>query len=151
MLALAFIIHIYLGGKSQRNPIRFLALYCLDLLSSSTPSLVETAYNKTSQFPSLSFIMAAQHQQNARPDISSTQTEVPGETQELGEHSFGLPKNGNNEKQKENIDNLEYPKPWKFENWFIGGYTQIRMLKFKKPKTMYTAINLFAGEIFLDA
>lgn len=45
----------------------------------------------------------------------------------------------------ESHDNIEYPPPWKWERYFIGGYTSSRMFKFKKPKTMYTAINLFAG------
>ncbi|KAL8713242.1 MAG: hypothetical protein Q9220_002763 [cf. Caloplaca sp. 1 TL-2023] len=54
---------------------------------------------------------------------------------------------GSNEKLKEEDDyeNLDYPKPWKFEKFFIGGYSQGRMIKFKNPKTMYKAINLFAG------
>ncbi|KAL9043347.1 MAG: hypothetical protein Q9214_003462 [Letrouitia sp. 1 TL-2023] len=33
-------------------------------------------------------------------------------------------------------ENINYPKPWKFEKFFIGGYNQGRMLKFKKPKAM---------------
>lgn len=44
-------------------------------------------------------------------------------------------------------ENLNYPKPWKFVKWFTGGYSQQRMLKFKNPKRMYTAINLFAGTL----
>ncbi|KAI9821106.1 MAG: hypothetical protein M1827_003840 [Pycnora praestabilis] len=40
---------------------------------------------------------------------------------------------------------LDYPETWKYEKWFIGGYDQSRMLKFKSPNTMYKAINLFAG------
>ena len=46
---------------------------------------------------------------------------------------------------KERTDDINYPPPWKWENFFPGGYHQSRMLKFKKPKTMYTAINFFAG------
>lgn len=42
-------------------------------------------------------------------------------------------------------ENINYPKPWKFEKWFVGGYSQSRMIKLKNPKRMYTAINLFAG------
>lgn len=42
-------------------------------------------------------------------------------------------------------ETINYPKPWKFEKWFVGGYSQRRMLKLKNPKRMYTAINLFAG------
>ena len=50
------------------------------------------------------------------------------------------------EKQhEEDVDNINYPPPWKWERYFIGGYSQGRMLKFKNPKTMYKAINLFAG------
>ncbi|KAL2042007.1 hypothetical protein N7G274_005195 [Stereocaulon virgatum] len=45
----------------------------------------------------------------------------------------------------ESHDNIEYLPSWKWEKYFIGGYTPSRMFKFKKPKTMYTAINLFAG------
>lgn len=44
------------------------------------------------------------------------------------------------------FENLSYPPPWKFEKYFLGGYSQNRLLKFKKPKSMYTAINLFAGK-----
>lgn len=47
--------------------------------------------------------------------------------------------------EPDDVDNINYPEPWKYERWFPGGYAQGRMLKFKKPKTMYTAINLFAG------
>ena len=43
------------------------------------------------------------------------------------------------------IDNLQYPPPWKWEKLFPGGYSQGRMFKFKKSKNMYMAINLFAG------
>ena len=43
------------------------------------------------------------------------------------------------------IGHIDYPPPWKWENYFIGGYKQGRMFKFKNPKNMYTAINLFAG------
>ena len=50
-------------------------------------------------------------------------------------------------KDGEDYENLNYPAPWKFEKWFIGGYSQSRMIKFKKPKTMYKAINLFAGKV----
>ena len=49
-------------------------------------------------------------------------------------------------KEDEDYDNLNYPAAWKLEKWFIGGYSQSRMIKFKKPKTMYKAINLFAGK-----
>ncbi len=45
----------------------------------------------------------------------------------------------------EGYDDINYPPPWKWEKFFVGGYNQSRMFKFKNPKTMYTAINLFAG------
>ena len=48
-------------------------------------------------------------------------------------------------KPEEDVDNINYPPPWKWEKFFIGGYSQGRMIKFKKSKTMYMAINLFAG------
>ena len=47
--------------------------------------------------------------------------------------------------QDDEYDNLNYPPAWKFEKWFIGGYKHGRMIKFKSPKNMYRAINLFAG------
>ena len=47
--------------------------------------------------------------------------------------------------EENNADDLDYPQPWKWEKWFLGGYHPSRMFKFKKPKSMYTAINLFAG------
>lgn len=50
-------------------------------------------------------------------------------------------------KEEDDYENLNYPQPWRFEKWFLGGYSQGRMLKFKSPKTMYKAINLFAGTI----
>ncbi|KAG8533739.1 uncharacterized protein KY384_001480 [Bacidia gigantensis] len=48
-------------------------------------------------------------------------------------------------KEFDDVDNINYAEPWKFERWFIGGYSQKRMLKFKNPANMYKAINLFAG------
>ncbi len=56
-----------------------------------------------------------------------------------------VPKESLNDAKDENYENINYPPPWKWEKFFIGGYNQSRMFKFKKPKTMYTAINLFAG------
>ena len=50
-----------------------------------------------------------------------------------------------NDAKEENYININYPPPWKWERYFVGGYSQSRMFKFKNPKTMYTAINLFAG------
>ena len=70
---------------------------------------------------------------------SSSDTNVPKNAQQhedTGAHVHNV---------KDEIDNINYPPPWKWEKFFIGGYNQSRMLKFKKSKTMYTAINLFAG------
>ena len=44
---------------------------------------------------------------------------------------------------------LKYPEPWRYEKFFLGGYSPKRMLRFKNPKSMYYAINLFAGELIL--
>ena len=85
--------------------------------------------------------MAAQHKEDASSKDSS-ETDVPGD--EKASKPSGTKELYNNE--DEAYDNLNYPSAWKFEKWFIGGYSQFRMLKFKKPKTMYTAINLFAGK-----
>ena len=86
----------------------------------------------------------ATEQKRLQGSPSSSDTQIPKETQENGETKSGegLPVNDTKE---ENYDNINYPPPWKWEKYFIGGYNQSRMLKFKKPKTMYTAINLFAG------
>lgn len=75
---------------------------------------------------------------------SSSDTGIPKEAQEYEsvKPSAGLPAN---DVKDENYDNIDYPPPWKWERFFLGGYSQSRMLKFKNPKTMYTAINLFAG------
>lgn len=43
------------------------------------------------------------------------------------------------------------PKPWRFEHWIPGGYSQSRMLRFNNPSTMYKVINFFAGEEFWNA
>lgn len=85
--------------------------------------------------------MATQHKEDV-PSPDSSETDVPGATGELSEK---LSKD-HNLKDEDDYDNLNYPPAWKFEKWFVGGYNQSRMLKFKKPKTMYTAINLFAGK-----
>lgn len=45
----------------------------------------------------------------------------------------------------EEYENIQYPPPWKWEKFFIGGYNQSRMMKFKNPRSMYITINLFAG------
>lgn len=74
---------------------------------------------------------------------SSSETQIPKVAHEYEEvkTSTGPSAIG----REESYDNINYPPPWKWERYFIGGYNQKRMLKFKKPKTMYTAINLFAG------
>ena len=75
---------------------------------------------------------------------SSSDTQIPKEAHvyEKANTSAGPPVN---DAKDENYNDINYPPPWKWERFFIGGYNQTRMLKFKKPKTMYTAINLFAG------
>ena len=75
----------------------------------------------------------------------SSETDIPGDTQEYSEKLPESPGTKGSYKQ-EDYDNLNYPPAWKYEKWFVGGYSQSRMIKFKKPKTMYTAINLFAGK-----
>lgn len=75
---------------------------------------------------------------------SSSDTQFPKEAQEYDEVKPSTGPSVNVDKV-ENHDNISYPPPWKWEKFFIGGYNQSRMFKFKKPKTMYTAINLFAG------
>lgn len=77
----------------------------------------------------------------ARPKSASA-TDAPRGT----EHQEGpLDRTSSDPAKDEEFENLKYPQPWKFEKWFLGGYSQKRMLKFKNPKTMYYAINLFAG------
>lgn len=49
------------------------------------------------------------------------------------------------ENEDQGLENITYPPPWRWENFFPGGYSQGRMLKFRKPKNMYKAINMFAG------
>ena len=87
--------------------------------------------------------MAAE-QKNLQSSPSSSDTQIPKETREYEEMktSAGPPAD---DAKNENYDGINYPPPWKWERYFVGGYSQSRMLKFKKPKTMYTAINLFAG------
>ena len=75
---------------------------------------------------------------------SSSDTQIPKEAHENEEVKANAGPSLDNA-QNENLDNINYPPPWKFEKFFVGGYNQSRMFKFKKPKTMYTAINLFAG------
>ena len=93
--------------------------------------------------------------------MTSKPIEVAGESpspisSETEDHKFSTLAQGNEKDvaytqetrppAKENdFSDLTFPPPWKHERWFPGGYNQNRMLKFKNPKTMYTAINLFAG------
>ncbi|KAL8644907.1 MAG: hypothetical protein Q9210_007010 [Variospora velana] len=53
-----------------------------------------------------------------------------------------------NLKKEDEFENLNYPPPWPFEKWFLGGYSQSRTIGFKSPKMMYKAINLFAGKSY---
>ncbi|KAI4137058.1 MAG: hypothetical protein L6R39_007497, partial [Caloplaca ligustica] len=82
--------------------------------------------------------MAAVHHEKADSKTSSDTEGIPEKTE--GPASSDKLKGGDDD-----YENLNYPSPWKFEKWFLGGYSQGRMIKFKKPKTMYKAINLFAG------
>lgn len=70
---------------------------------------------------------------------SSSDIHIPKEIQEYQEAKPST------DIKDEKDDNINYPPPWKWEKFFVGGYNQSRMFKFKKSKTMYTAINLFAG------
>lgn len=88
--------------------------------------------------------MATQHKQVVSSKDSSETDVPPHVSSEKISEQTGTKALYNEE--DEGYENLNYPPAWKFEKWFIGGYSQSRMLKFKKPKTMYTAINLFAGK-----
>lgn len=80
------------------------------------------------------------------PSKGSSETKLPSETPAFTEKDASNDSKNQHSKNGEDYENIKYPEPWKYEKFFIGGYKQNRMLKFKKPKTMYTAINLFAGE-----
>ena len=77
----------------------------------------------------------------------------PSSDSPVTRESKGLAQNESNsgslldlkESHNGDVDNIQYPPPWKWEKYFIGGYSQGRMIKFKNPKNMYKAINLFAG------
>ena len=88
--------------------------------------------------------MAAQHEE-AVPSQGSSETNVQSGTQELKDEKLDGSTGINGIPPEDEYDNLNYPPAWKYEKYFVGGYNQKRMLKFKKPKSMYTAINLFAG------
>ncbi|KAL8964376.1 MAG: hypothetical protein Q9183_004494, partial [Haloplaca sp. 2 TL-2023] len=81
--------------------------------------------------------MAAEQKENMGPKTSSESENAP--------EKVAGPSSDEQLKEEKEIDNLQYPEPWKFEKFFIGGYSQGRMIKFKNPKTMYRVINLFAG------
>ena len=89
--------------------------------------------------------MAHQQSATAADPVTSNGHSLP--------NSYALaPKDSNSDslselkvKHEDDVDKINYPPPWKWEKFFIGGYSQGRMLKFKSSKTMYTAINLFAG------
>ncbi len=85
--------------------------------------------------------MATKHQ-GIRDSKSSSDTQLTNDVQDPTTNPKSL---SNHTKEEEDLNNLQYPAPWKWEKFLLGGYSQSRMLKFKKPKTMYTAINLFAG------
>ena len=87
--------------------------------------------------------MAAQEKEMVVSKDSS-ETDVPeqGSSEKL---SVPSGTKAPHDEENESYENLDYPSAWKFEKWFIGGYSQSRMIKFKNPKTMYKAINLFAG------
>ena len=85
--------------------------------------------------------MAFQNQQPS-PKVSSSDSDV---VNEKGTTDHVSPDRAPITAQDDDVENINYPEPWKYEKFFVGGYAQGRMLKFKKPKTMYTAINLFAG------
>ncbi|KAL8943180.1 MAG: hypothetical protein Q9216_001234 [Gyalolechia sp. 2 TL-2023] len=81
--------------------------------------------------------MAALHKENIDSKTSSDSEALP--------EKASSPSSNENLGEKDDLENLNYPQPWSFERWFPGGYSQGRMIKFKNPKTMYKAINLFAG------
>lgn len=81
--------------------------------------------------------MATVHQENTDSKASSESENFP--------EKHGTMASDEKSKEDQEIDNLNYPPPWKYEKYFIGGYSHGRMIKFKNPKTMYKAINLFAG------
>ena len=88
--------------------------------------------------------MAAEEEKVLQDSPSSSECQIPKVAQ-TGEDTKPSAAPPANNAKDENYDNINYPPPWKWERFFIGGYSQGRMFKFKRPKTMYTAINLFAG------
>ena len=88
--------------------------------------------------------MATQHKEGV-PSPGSSETNVQSGTQELNDEKLDGSSGINGVPPEDDYDNLNYPPAWRYEKYFVGGYNQKQMLKFKKPKSMYTAINLFAG------
>ena len=86
----------------------------------------------------------ATEQKISQVSPSSSDTQIPKEEHEYEEVKTSASPPADGAKDEDHLD-INYPPPWKWERYFVGGYSQGRMLKFKKPKTMYTAINLFAG------
>ena len=87
------------------------------------------------------------HNHQPSPKVSSSDSEIADEKRGVT-HEHVSPDRAPMQKTDDDDDDvgdLQYPEPWKYGKYFPGGYGQSRMLKFKKPKTMYTAINLFAG------
>ena len=86
----------------------------------------------------------ATEQKISQDSPSSSDTQIPKEAHEYDEVKTSASPPADDAKDEDHVD-INYPPPWKWERYFVGGYSQSRMFKFKKPKTMYTAINLFAG------
>lgn len=89
--------------------------------------------------------MAVEHKTGVQSQGLS-QTNDLGGTQKLNDEKLGSLPRMNEGTAEADHEDLNYPQAWRFEKYFVGGYSQKRMVKFKKPKSMYTAINLFAGE-----
>lgn len=82
---------------------------------------------------------------HSTPSPVSLETDIPAKTGSTSEKVTDSKHVEGDAEQEDDYSNLKYPEPWKYEKWFLGSYGQKRMLKFKKPKSMYYAINLFAG------
>ena len=90
--------------------------------------------------------MVVQHEEDVLSQGSSGTNSAAG-TQGFNDEKLSDSPRLKEDSGEDGYDNLDYPPAWKFEKYFIGGYSQKRMLKFKKPKSMYIAINLFAGNL----
>ena len=88
--------------------------------------------------------MATEHQ-GVVPSQTSSDTYVSDNPKYFGAAEANPEPTEKLAKHEENYDNIEYPPPWKWEKYFVGGYSQSRMFKFKNPNNMYKAINIFAG------